>query len=230
MAALSPIDASALTPSRLPREPVRLAVAITVSALVHLWLASGVTVRAPGHAAVRGPEIISARLEIPATPLAEPSPIEGGAEGVHEAVPDSRHHIRPADQSMRKAARNRPSTSSVFPEKMQDARVVAAALPSISDPVYYPAHELDVYPALVRPVNLEYPRYAGNEYASGRVQVMLLIDEKGGVREFSIIGGGVARAFEQLIRAAFSEARFLPARKDGRAVKSRMLIAVDYRR
>lgn len=229
MAALSEIAAKVSTLRHVPREQIKLAVAITLSALVHLWFADEVTVRAPGHATARGPAIISARLEIPVTPLAVPSPLQDGAKVVHESVPDSRHRARPADDSARKIAGDKPSPSSAFVEKTPDARVAASALPPVSDPVYYPARQLDVYPALVQPVSLEYPRHAANDNVGGRVLLMLLIDETGGVRELSIIEAGPARFFENSLRAAFSEARFSPALKDGRAVKSRVLIGVDYR-
>ena len=108
---------------------------------------------------------------------------------------------------------------------MTDARNPASALPPLSDPEYYPARQLDVYPELVQPVSLEY----ANDNAGGRVLLMVLIDETGGVREISIVEAGSARLVENSVRTAFSEARFSPARKDGRAVKSRVLISVDYR-
>ena len=229
MAAFSEFATKVSTRRHVPRERIRLAVAITLSGLVHLWLADGVTVRAPGHATARGPAIISARLEIPVTPPVVPSPPQDGAKVVHEGVPDSRRRARPADERARETAGDKPSPSSAFVEKAPNARVPASALPAVSDPEYYPARQLDVYPALVQPVNLDYPRHAANDNVGGRVLLMVLIDETGGVRELSIVDAGPARFFEDSLRAAFSEARFSPARKDGRAVKSRVLIGVDYR-
>jgi len=229
MAAFSEFAATVSTRWHVPRERIRLAVAITLSGLVHLWLAGGVTVRAPGHATARGPAIMSARLEIPVTPPVVSSPPQDGAKVVHEGGPDSRRRARPADERVRKTAGDNPSPSSAFVEKTPDARVPASTLPAVSDPEYYPARQLDVYPALMQPVNLDYPRHAANDNVGGRVLLMVLIDEAGGVRELSIIDAGPARFFEDSLRAAFSEARFSPARKDGRAVKSRVLIGVDYR-
>ncbi len=229
MAAFSEFAAKVATRRHVPRERIRLAVAITLSSLVHLWLAGGVTVRAPGHATTRGPAIISARLEIPVTPPVVPSPPQDGAKGVHENVPDSRRRARPADERARETVGDNPSPSSAFVDKTPDAHVPASALPAVSDPEYYPARQLDVYPALMQPVNLDYPRHAATGNVGGRVLLMVLIDETGGVRELSIIDAGPARFFEDSLRAAFSEARFSPARKDGRAVKSRVLIGVDYR-
>lgn len=231
MAALSEFAATVSTRRHVPRERLRLAVAITLSVLVHLWLAGGVTVRAPGHTTSRGPAIISARLEIPVTPQAVPSPPppQYGAKAWRDENPDSRHRARPADDGARNTAGDNPSLPSVFVERTPDERMPASALPPVSDPEYYPARQLDVYPALVQPVNLDYPRHAANDNVGGRVVLMVLIDETGGVRELSIIEAGPGRFFEDSLRATFAEARFSPARKDGRAVKSRVLIGVDYR-
>jgi len=216
-------------PPQLPREQIRLAVAIIISALVHLVFASGMTVRAPGPVTARGPAIISVRLETPVTALAEPQQ-QDGAKVERETVPGSLRRARPADDGARNTAGAKTTPSSAFLEKQPKARIPASALPPVSDPEYYPAHQLDVYPALVQPVNLEYSRDAANENVDGRGLLMLLIDETGSVRELSIIDAGPARVFENSLRAAFSAARFSPARKDGRAVKSRVLIGVDQRR
>ncbi len=94
------------------------------------------------------------------------------------------------------------------------------------DPVYYPARQLDVYPALLQPVKLKYPD--SPDKVGGRVLVMLLIDEAGAVDEISIAEAEPAGYFEHTVHAAFSSARFSPARKDGHAVKSRVLVRVNY--
>ena len=58
--------------------------------------------------------------------------------------------------------------------------------------------------------------------------IMLLIDEAGLVNEISIAAAEPAGYFENAVRLAFADVRFSPARKDGRAVKSRVLIRVNY--
>lgn len=214
------------SPEPPPRELIRLTVAICISALIHLGLSGEVVLPAPGLSTVRGPAVISARLEIPMTPPTVPSPDQDGANYVHEAGTVTRPRLRPATDPPRKSAEDQPPLL----QESQNAYVPASALPVVSDPVYYLAHQLDVYPALAQPVPLAFPADAASERAGGRVLLMLLIDESGSVRELSVIDAGPAQIFERLIRAAFSQARFSPARKDGHAVKSRVLIAVDYSR
>lgn len=215
-------------PRHVPRERVRLTVAIMLSALVHLGFADRLMVRAPGHATLFSPAIISARLEIPATPQPEPSQ-QDDAKVVHEHVPDTQSRTRLDQDSVRKRSGSQSAYPPTFSAKTPDTHAPASALPPTVDPVYYPARQLDVYPALIQPVSLDYPRQAADASVGGRVLLMLQIDETGAVRELSIIETGPARVIEDTLRAAFSEARFSPARKDGRAVKSRVLIGVDYR-
>jgi len=122
-----------------------------------------------------------------------------------------------------------PSVPSSLSAETPDKHATVAVLTPAVDPVYYPARQLDVYPALIQPASLALPGLAADAGIGGRVLLTLLIDESGSVREFSIIDAGPARVREETLRAAFAEARFSPARKDGRAVKSRVQIGIDYR-
>jgi len=216
-----------LTPRHLQRERLRLAVAITLSALVHLWFAGGVPLRKSGQAPSRSPAIISVQLQMPEALPDALSPPQDNAKVVHERVPDSRRRIRPADEGARKTASDKLSAATIS-GAAPDAPVAADALPQVSDPMYYPANRLDVYPALIQPVNLDDLRHAANDNVGGRALLMLLIDENGSVRAVSIVEPGPVGLFERTLRTAFSAARFSPARKDGRAVKSRVVISVDY--
>lgn len=209
----------------MPRERVRLIVAFTLSALFHLWVASGVALHESGHTPVSNPGIISARLDLPVAPPAAPSPLQDDGHPVHERRPDEVRRARPADAG---ALDPQLPASPAIGAQTPDARLPAAALPAVADPLYYPASQLDVYPTLIQPVNLESLRHAAHGDVSGRVLLMLLIDESGGAREASVIEPGPAALFEHALRAVFLEARFFPARKDGRAVKSRVLISIDF--
>jgi hypothetical protein len=81
------------------------------------------------------------------------------------------------------------------------------------DPNYYDARDLDVYPRPVVALDLE--RLDG-----GRYRFRLLIDEAGRV---TAVEGESA---QQALRAALAATRFRPARRDGRAVKSRIEIEI----
>ena len=104
----------------------------------------------------------------------------------------------------------------------------APALPRQVEAVYYSARQLDVYPALLHPVRPEYPEQPSQGKAGGKVRVTLLIDETGRVNEVSTAEAEPAGDFDDAVRRAFASARFSPARRDGHAVKSRVLISVTY--
>jgi protein TonB len=97
-----------------------------------------------------------------------------------------------------------------------------------TDP-YYSAHELDVYPALRGPLKLEYPERTARAI-SGRALVMLALSEAGLVDEVSIVKSEPEGYVEDAVRGALGLARFFPAQKNGRAVKSRILVTVEFDR
>lgn len=96
----------------------------------------------------------------------------------------------------------------------------------VDDPTYYSAKQLDVHPSAAQPVRPEYPGGAAD--AEGYVTLKLLIDDGGKVREVSVVDAQPPGVFEESALAAFRAARFLPGQRNGRPVKSQILIKVTY--
>lgn len=120
-----------------------------------------------------------------------------------------------------------PLTPTVRPEhnahaaKSTDERPSAiAATPVIPDPTWYSARDLDVYPRPVAPIRLDF-------LDGTRLVFQLLIDEHGAVREVTVVEALLQGDLEQKARSAVAAARFLPAMKDERAVRSRVLLRVE---
>ncbi|MBI2295273.1 MAG: energy transducer TonB [Betaproteobacteria bacterium] len=113
---------------------------------------------------------------------------------------------------------------------MQPAQDTATppALPQVPDPTYYSARELDSYPRPVAPLRLDYPSGAGRDGAPGRAQFSLYIDEHGVVNQVSVVETALPGNVEDELRAALAATRFIPARKDGRPVKSRILLSISF--
>lgn len=211
---------------------MRLAVAVAISALIHSWLAAGIKTGAARRAATSPPGVISATLE-PAAPVSRP--VVSGA--LTEAEPElvasmaATTHTEPAAMQHPSVAPQQPAAQApgmLTAPEVPEAPAPGLALPPLPDPIYYPARQLDVYPALLEPINLPYPARAAHDEVSGKVTVLLLIDERGMVNDVSVVEAEPAGYFEETTRAVFSETRFAPARKDGRPVKSRVLISVSY--
>jgi protein TonB len=110
-----------------------------------------------------------------------------------------------------------PATNRIPRERKEAAALV---LPQASDPTYYSARDLDVYPRPVAPLELD--RFAAD--AAARMRFTLLIDEAGKVNEIASVEPG---PLQQALRTMLAATRFIPGRKDGRAVKSRVLLDVS---
>lgn len=93
------------------------------------------------------------------------------------------------------------------------------------DERYYSAHELDVYPRLRQPLPSEPHEVAA--HVGARVLVAVALDATGNVEEVSFVGGDANGAEEQVIANALRHAGFFPARKNGRPVKSRIVIGIE---
>lgn len=229
MAAVFPsaFDSNSAISRYFPLARKRLVVALVLSALVHLWLAAGMAVDVPVRVGAQAPAILIARLEAPVAAALPPQPESAVAEKI--ARQDSRSGGgRPVAGGVARSSAIDPAPAPLSASEAREPRASGAALPLTPDPVYYPARQLDVYPALLQSIRLEYPHHAAQSQVSGNVLMMLLIDEAGRVNEISIAAAEPAGYFENAVRLAFADARFSPARKHGRAVKSRVLIRINY--
>jgi protein TonB len=184
--------------------------ALALSALAHWALLTTpfIETRRPGAV----PSAINASMTVRFAP--PPGAVPDGP-AVTDAV--ERHLPRPpASNSGRAGSHYLPATAVAPPD---------AAAPEalrILDPNYYSALELDAYPHPARPLELK--RLSG----AGSIRLLLLIDEHGVVTDLSLIEAGAASRLDEALRTALAAARFIPARKDGRAVRSRIVLSVGF--
>lgn len=208
---------------------LRIALALAVSAIFHAWLAAGIAVEAPEHPLPSAAHALTAELERVAAPTAADTKLEREPALADPAAPrPMRAHAQPLTERFLPATKRSESGAAQGTIATAPAPVTALALPPTADLTYYPARELDVYPALRAPLRFEYPERAAHEHVGGSVRIMLLLDEAGAIDGVSVVAAEPPGYFEDRVRAVFAAARFFPARKDGRAVKSRVLIDVNY--
>lgn len=210
-----------------------LAWALAASVALHALLIFGVAVR-PGPSAVKRPAVIAARLEQAA---GTPAPLPGRAEPSlpsPEAAPHPEAVLRPAplekpaaEVSAAIAANEAPAAPDP-PAGSEAAAKPALDIPLLEDPAYYPARQLDIPPIALQPVKPAYPEAAAAAGVEGMVTLQLLIDELGRVREASVVGARPEGYFEESALRASRGALFSPARREGRIVKSRVVIKVRY--
>jgi len=213
---------------RLHRAHARMLCALLASVLLHLWFAGGTLSGAIRMTVPLPVQRLEARLEYlsPSLELSEP---EHGRASPGLADP------APGEQDMRRA--RAPTARSTDPRA---AAAVAQAGPEIAvqempradstttDPVYYSARELDVYPVPLVPMQFEYPARFAQAGVSGEVRVRLLVDEAGMVDRAVVIAAQPPGHFEEYARAKLASVRFSPGRREGQAVKSQLTVQVSF--
>ena len=202
----------------------RMSAAVALSVALHVFLIYGFAVPA-GSSTVKHAIAFEARLE-PALISASPPQIK---------APERNYARRPAPPAIVPA----PPAPIVFAERpaaMQSvshaepsrAANVVVPIPTIVDPVHYPAKELDVYPQALSPIAPTYPKAALATQSAGSVTLLVLIDEAGRVTGTSVMDAGPDALFEQAAQEALAKASFYPAQKEGRTVRCQILIKVEF--
>ncbi len=188
----------------------RFALALSASALLHLYVVKALVVEVPSD---RARPAAAAPMQVRLEPMSLPPPPESVAAPA--AVQPSR-----ASDGARQAGSAKDDANS-------GSTAVSVALRQPPDPVYYPAGELDSYPRPVAPLKLGHPAGIAPDGAPGKVQLVLQINEHGIVDRVSIVEAEPRGRFEDELRAALLQTQFLPALKDGRPVKSRILLSIS---
>lgn len=204
------------------RDCSRLLVACSLSLLLHLVLLLGVAVN-PTGGAPNAAATIYARLEPAASSERQPQ---------EAALTPAERTRAPANED----ARPKPAATKAVPKHgSKPAATEPPASPSgdtelrlTRDPTYYPAKQLDVYPQPLTPIKLNYPDTAAAQRVDGRLLLLLLIDELGVVNDVSVVEAQPEGHFEEATLSVFRATRFFPAQKQGRPVKSRVLVQINY--
>lgn len=130
-----------------------------------------------------------------------------------EIVPRS----QPADPPL---PRNQDSRAEV-PSR---ANAVGAGSP---DTTYYSIRQLDIHPVPAEPLRLPHVASTLRGEANVRAVVELHISETGHVDAAKVIEAHSPSHFESELITTFLAARFTPAVRDGRAVRSRVLVRIE---
>lgn len=202
---------------KVPDAAARFALALVASLALHLVVVFGVQVRA-AQPVERARAMIEVRVEgaAPQTKIKPLSRIEATAD-IAEKKPEE---PKPSEETL--------VLPSPVPAEPAPTILPTLEIPLLEDPTWYPAKQVDVHPVALDPVKPEYPAEGVARGAEGKVLLLLLIDEAGVVKEAAVAEADPEGIFEESALAAFRSARFAPAQKNGRAVKSRVLIRVNY--
>ena len=193
------------------RAQTRLIAALGASALIHSCVPMLIGGGPAGSSRVSAPPPV---LEVRVTPArieASPEPVAV----VERPLPS------PEPRAM---AVPRTARAPVSADDKSDQRPTGSSVTDTPDLTYYGARQLDVYPSLASELDLN----AGESGVSGSALLLVLIDATGAVHDVSVVEAELPRHFEAEAKRAFLAARFTPAYRNGRAVRSRLLVQVNY--
>jgi len=204
----------------------RLIAALMASLLVHAWLVHGYGERERTRPAVAGVPFQATLTEaVSREPAFTPERFNYALQHAEtNPAPAPAPRVLPAAPVAQPVAARRGVN--VASEHTVTAPTQVAALPQPQDPTYYSSRSLDIFPASLTPWDMNAIRAAAQHI--GNARVTLLIDEAGVVNEVASVEGAPHTSAEQAIRELFLAAKFSPARKDGRVVKSRILVNLNY--
>ena len=224
-----------LAPARLSR-PVA---ALALSAALHVMLINGIALPS-GSGSHALATVMHVRLEpaqqrrqLKVTPVALAAE-SAVAEGVAVAAAPAAH-LHPA-----MVAPGLPNPAAAHPLPIpvpgvtavdanpSPAGAVATSANSLADPVHYSASELDIFPRTLAPIAPGYPHAAIAGRSTGYVTLQVLIDEAGRVVDTAVLDAAPEGVFEEAAQQAITAASFSPAQKDGRIVRSRVLVKIEF--
>ena len=199
----------------------RLAVALGLSMLLHAWLMESHYGKGAARSGAGGVPL-AARILPAAAATKHFLPEQATAGVVEHAAPivvtAPSRSVPPVSADAAGAARGQSVTDT------------AAAPVQPSDPTYYAAGDLDVFPRALATLDLSAALNASHAPGTGTVRATVLIDEAGvvnAVRGVEVSAGD--SAIGSVARELLLRARFTPARnKEGRIVKAQVLVALDY--
>lgn len=174
----------------------------------------------PESPAMAEPPVLEPNPSPPPAPPA-PDPIEMQPASTPVPTDDASSIGTMADASPPEA----PSPASQNAEASGDG---LPQIPVMLDTRWYTAREVDVHPKARSRIQFDYPQSAREQGVQGWVRVMLKVDEFGQVRDLEVVEGNPPGVFEESVRAAFSQALFEAARRDGVPVRALMQIRVTF--
>lgn len=103
------------------------------------------------------------------------------------------------------------------------------SLPIAIDPTWYLARQVDKHPKAIGVIEPAYPEQAKRRNLEGSLKLMLKIDDMGRVLSAEVVEAVPPGVFDEAALAAFRDARFHPAIRDGRPVRYEAYMRVEFK-
>lgn len=216
----------------IPPRVRRALAAVWISLGLHAAVIALVQVAPPGSRGSGGP-VIEARLVSASAKAADPQapnelsdqPSVLAPSALAEAQPVPQIAPQPASTQPEAAAQSAATLTGPVPGS---SPAPAVAITSSVDLTYYGARDVDVLPRALREVQPDYPAEADRQRMSGKVRLQVKIEADGRVSDIEVVSADPPEVFDEAALKAFRAARFVPAEKNGRPVRVRVLIPVEF--
>ena len=193
----------------------RVSAALAVSLLIHLVFAGllrGGSATFPHRVSFQN--FIHARISGPA-PQTLPDAPPAAVELDRKRSSARREHTNDSASPVARSTATRRESHAVTPSDTPDAK-------------YYSARELDVYPAPLAPLTVNYTGKAAASRSHGYARLAITLDAMGTVTDVQLLEAEPTGSFEGDAVKAIASTRFTPALRNGRPVKTRLIIQVDF--
>ncbi len=121
-----------------------------------------------------------------------------------------------------------PSAVSPSATAAKESQRSLVEIPAAVDLAYYSAREVDVLPRALRDIRPDYPTEADRRRLSGSVKLQIKLEADGRVSDIEVVKSTPEGMFDESALAAFRQARFSPAQRNGRPVRALIMIEVKY--
>ncbi len=135
---------------------------------------------------------------------------------------------QPAERDLATSNDMRRETAPKATSELERGAAQPPALPQVPDLTVYTARDLDSYPRPVAPLDFGRSAERTARLPLAEIRLELLIDEQGIVGDIAFAEPRLSSQLETQLRAAVTSTRFVPARRNGRAVRSRVLLSVNF--
>lgn len=218
-------EATPLSPRA--KSQIRLLVMVELSLALHLAIIFGIQIGAVEQGS-QAHQAIEARL-MPAPASLETIPQEILVKAIERPIKSrvedyqAPADIAPGDSPKAQQEQHKPGMS----EAAASPAMIDAPLPP--DDTYYPSREVDEHPKVLSRSIPVYPAKAAEANIKGNVSVLFLLNENGRVDEVNILEETPpGLGFDAAVNEWLKQARFKPAMRKGRAVKSRVVFRVTF--
>ena len=149
------------------------------------------------------------------------APLQARLELLPESLPPSAEAGIPPVTAVPQPVASSPRLPAAAPVAAVEPPSPAGAAADGPDLRFYLARELDQYPTPLTALSLD----DGRGIAGG-ARLWVSIDQAGRVVDVAVIDADPPGEFERLVHERVLATRFVPARRDGRPVKSRILLVM----